>query len=384
MEAQGFSRYVLVSVVGMMLVSSGQLAVATDGGSDVIRVGTSDDTDYETIQNAIDDASPGQTIVVESGVYREELVIDKEIELVAPDGATLKPPTEAEQSVGITISSKKDVSPEISGFRITGFKYGVKAGDTSGDWIIRNTTIERSGEENVDAENTTGDWEIRNSVIQYSDDDGLDVDGRDATSDWRIVNTTIRHNSGQGIDASETSGSWTISHSVLAYNGFGNLGAANTSGNWVVKNSNIQHSSVGIFTPSSSGNWTVRNTVVANISDAEFESPAEKTGIYAYRSTGNAVVSGVFLSNISGNGINNTGARNVSISDIGWREIGTEVCTVEKQCSPEREKVVSTVPAIETAPETESSDSASSEDFLASIAVLFLGITSTTLFFVVR
>nr|WP_321498723.1 right-handed parallel beta-helix repeat-containing protein [uncultured Methanolobus sp.] len=95
---------------------------------------------YPTIQEAIDDALPGDTISVMPGIYEESITVDKSVKLEAPDGATIKCPdtpeiiTLAESSktyeyvvglLGGTYSSSNDtvygsdcITVEMSGFTI--------------------------------------------------------------------------------------------------------------------------------------------------------------------------------------------------------------------------------------------------------------------------
>ncbi|NET54452.1 MAG: hypothetical protein F6K09_39455 [Merismopedia sp. SIO2A8] len=58
---------------------------ATSRNSDLgkmIIVGKSDTTDYTTIEEAIKNAQPGTKILVQPGIYRESIVIDKPLEIL--------------------------------------------------------------------------------------------------------------------------------------------------------------------------------------------------------------------------------------------------------------------------------------------------------------
>lgn len=68
----------------------------------------------ESIQQAIDDAEPGSTLVVSDGTYDEQLTIDKEISLVGGDGTP-----ELSYDDG-TVVQVRDEDVSVSGFEIVG------------------------------------------------------------------------------------------------------------------------------------------------------------------------------------------------------------------------------------------------------------------------
>jgi len=87
--------------------------------------------DYTTIQDAIDNASDGDTIIVSGGPYYENIVIDKEIVL---QGIGM-PIIDGMGDVAIDITAN---NVSITGFNITNATYGIKC-SASGFHITNNT-----------------------------------------------------------------------------------------------------------------------------------------------------------------------------------------------------------------------------------------------------
>lgn len=122
----------------------------------------------ESIQAAIDKAGPGDTVVVDAGVYRENVSIRKGGITVrgagaGTDGTVLKPPTtphpsdcdEGGEVVGICIAGafvpgKDELGPPISGTRVSGFRvegfsrFGIVVYNAA-DTTVSDTDVSRSG-----------------------------------------------------------------------------------------------------------------------------------------------------------------------------------------------------------------------------------------------
>lgn len=115
--------------------------------------------DFPTIQQAIDVATPGTTILVHNGTYAENLVINKTIHLIGDnptttiiDGSTAN----TSYSPTIEIYSSEDAgNVKITNFTITGSKnaWGIYIlfPTSSGAWIENNIVTNNSGGINVDA-----------------------------------------------------------------------------------------------------------------------------------------------------------------------------------------------------------------------------------------
>jgi len=124
----------LVLILSLCLVAA---APAIANGYDV--------NDGESIQLAINSASSGDTITVGPGTYQESVTIDKDLKLIAPDGATIQAPTTPEDvylaesspkyhyAVGLlggiynastdTVEGTDTITVELSGFTIDANNY---------------------------------------------------------------------------------------------------------------------------------------------------------------------------------------------------------------------------------------------------------------------
>jgi nitrous oxidase accessory protein len=94
--------------------------------------------DYPTIQSAIGNASDGDTVFVEKGIYRENIIIDKSLTLTGEnnqDTVIEGVPKRFENNPTIAVEAN-DVT--ISGFTITGGYNGISVGNFSGCRVVSN------------------------------------------------------------------------------------------------------------------------------------------------------------------------------------------------------------------------------------------------------
>ncbi len=103
-------------------------------------------TDYPTIQAAINNSWPGDTIYVRNGNYTEEIVIDKPLTLIGqnPEKTVIHGHYEKYMSFVNVIVNASDVS--ISNFTITGCTYGVTLGSKCSNCQLTNNIINGFGE----------------------------------------------------------------------------------------------------------------------------------------------------------------------------------------------------------------------------------------------
>ncbi|WP_254863868.1 right-handed parallel beta-helix repeat-containing protein [Halovivax gelatinilyticus] len=208
-ETTLIGRTTIVATVLVLCVLA--VAAVTLGGS----VGASDPTlvadgdttlvaDGESIQDAINNSAPGDTIVVESGTYEEELLIDvDDLSIVAADGQ--RPVLEGDGSVkldtAITIDGADGVV--VGGLNVTNYR-----GDTA--IVVQGSTDVRIADTTVVVESGLGmpnngfgiyvtdspNLVIEDTyVVDHDGEDGIVIDG---SSGARLDNVTVRE-TGDGV-----------------------------------------------------------------------------------------------------------------------------------------------------------------------------------------
>ena len=217
-------------------------------------------TEYSSIQTAIDNASTGDTVEIRPGTYAEAIVVDKNITLTAPDGATLDGSMTDDSDVGITIGDEfeldENASPTIRGITITRYDTGIKI-HTDGDWAIDNVIVRTTRGDGIDASDSIGDWTIRDAKIISPGKNGINA--FDSTGDWIIKDTIIRgvdsDGISSGIEAAFSTDDWTMRNISVD----GGISAGHTGGNWVIKQSSVKN---GIRATESDGRWIITDSVV--------------------------------------------------------------------------------------------------------------------------
>lgn len=371
-----------VTVAGIPVSPPTQAAVSAQDADTTVVVDDDGNGDYRSIQKAIDNAATGDTIEVRPGTYSEQLVLDKTITLVAPQGATLDGSNIVGEEPGITIAAESGAEPVVDGFTITRHYIGVAASNTVGSWSIRNATIRQNRDEGIEAEETHGAWVVKNTTIERNGDDG--IDGDTSTGAWTVQNATVLRNSGDGIDvenasgpwtvrtttirvneqgvvtlnsngdwtirasvisdnqisgvnAGGTSGKWTVAATSLHNNSFVAVSTAESSGAWTIRETTIQNSTIGVFASQASGDWTVERTAIRNMVSSSADVPGVGTGIFANESSGAGEVHNSSFVGNANHAINATGAVSQQDATHNWwggqSGPATDACAGKVDCS---------------------------------------------------
>ena len=268
--------------------------------------------DYSLVQDAVNAATEGDTIVVRSNTYFENVVVNKPLSLVG-EGM----PTIDAQRIGSAIEITAD-GCEVKGFRCVNAKHPGNAGIKvwSENNIIENNTCE---------ENNYGIYFYRSSNNTVSNNKIYDncYSGVDLyrSSNNTISNNKIYDNCYHGIYLWGGSSNNTISNNKICENN--NDGIHLSSSNNKITNNTCANNDDGIHLSSSSNNAITKNEVHENYGE----------GIYLSYSSNNTVTKnevhenyeeGIYLSYSSNNLIclndfvNNTDNVYSSSSDNIW------------------------------------------------------------------
>ena len=175
-------------------------------------VGGGGPSNYTTIQSAVDDAMPGDTVYVYSGVYLENVVLNKTVTLIGENRKT--------------------------------------------------TTI--NGNKSGDAVNISADWV---NVSRFTITEGGDLFweagiGLHSVRNCHIYNNNVSLNYGDGIYLTSSSNN-TLSHNNVSSNDVG-INLVGSDDNKIIKNNFSANDWIGIKLDTSSNNIVSNNTMVKN------------------------------------------------------------------------------------------------------------------------
>ena len=212
----------LLAIAALVIFATGASAQSTryvDGatGSDVPDC-TNPAAPCETIQYAIGQSGPNDTVQVSPGTYAESVNLSLmdtlgDISLIASPGTvTVDPPsgpafyTSSTHPGNVTIDGFIVTSPNDDGIRV----------DVNSDVVIANVTANNTGEEGFDIK-ADGDVTITDSSADGNVDDGFDIE-TETDGDVTITDSSANENDSDGFEL-EADGNIDVSDSSANENG---------------------------------------------------------------------------------------------------------------------------------------------------------------------
>jgi hypothetical protein len=288
---------------GTVAAQSADIVVATDGSGN-----------YTTIQTAIDNAVQNDIIEVRPGTYAESVEVDKDVTIVAPDGASIAPPSGAVSAVTITDASEPQLENltitgnnrigldarsttgawTVTDLQITGVDFGITALSSTGEWVVDDTTIANVETRGISADGSEGKWTINSSTIRDVSGIGLDayrieagviknskitdvtqtgINLDDTGGDWVVENVTVENVGATGINAGDTNATHApvIRDTTVVGTSDEGIDIAGSKSNVLITGTTVRNTGAGQYNNAiriedSVGDWTIKNSTIANIS----------------------------------------------------------------------------------------------------------------------
>ena len=256
--------------------------------------------DYAKIQWAVDNATTGDIIIVESGTYHENVIVDKQLILRGVDTGFGRPVIDANY-LGSPVTLSAD-GITLEGFEVRhsgevlgSFDCGIKVWFSNGN-VVRNNTI-RNNFDGILNWNSNNSTITSNTVINNHHFGITSCVG----SSNNIAGNTVANNQGNGIAIHGSSN--TITDNDVTSNLGSGLYLSYSSNNTVTGNTVNLNGKGGILLKGPS------NTITGNII-----SNNGGTGMYLYVSSGNNII-GNIVDNNHGYGIRIDNSSNNNIID---------------------------------------------------------------------
>lgn len=250
-----FLSFLIFCVYFILPVETGETTTRS-----IFYVGGNEPGNYSSIQDAIDNASEGDIVTVFNGMYNENIILDKSINLVGEDKDT----TIINGSINDNVITLTADQVTITGFTIqysgdsfsnAGINVTSDYNNISGNNVMNNfygiTLFYASN--NIISENT----------ISHNEHCGIYMSG---SSYNLITRNTIEYHIYNGIGMYDSSDTNTIIHNALTHNDYCGINIAISSSNEITENS-ITDNNIGIRIPHSQYKNTISNNAFSNNKD---------------------------------------------------------------------------------------------------------------------
>ena len=207
---------------------------------------------WDTIQEGINDADDGDTVLVYNGTYTETVDLNKRLTLLGEE----MPKIDAH-------GSEDAIKITADNCTVTGFCcVNAQPSPYAGIHVKSNNNVieENNCRDNYDGICLSGTSnEIRNNIANYNDHHGINLLG--LSSENIIANNTARNNN-DGIHLKSSHDS-LIENNTVFDNSDNNIGLIFSENNWILRN-NIAKGEYGIWLEFSDSNKFANNTVQEN------------------------------------------------------------------------------------------------------------------------
>jgi parallel beta-helix repeat protein len=266
------------------------LVLAGPSSADTITVNNGGEEDYKSIQKAVNNANPGDTILVYPGTYKENIVVDRELRIISksgnPEDTTVLASTQNEHVFKVASDNVT-----IRGFKIKdasgtpgNYKYGIYLDGTK-NCIIDNNYISnnREGILLIDSSNNT----LINNKLPKNNDAGIILRSSDHNTImsnnlsgniagiliiYFSYNNTVDGNAVSentiGIDIQGNNN--TIRNNTILDNGKYGMGITSSADNAINNNTVNSNKRNGIWIEFSKNNTLKSNTINFNGMDGIF------------------------------------------------------------------------------------------------------------------
>ncbi len=253
--------------LGRAILVAAALLLATQGcsdesdsdvsGEELLTVGSSGSDDFSSIQDAVDSAKAGATILVDAGVYDEHVVIEQSVTLRgAGAGSVIELPGADTGDGALEVHDATDV--HIEGFTVHGPGDGIQVRDSSAV-VIKAVVASNNGDEGIDVRRSS-DVEI-SGVFANNGDQGIHV--RDASHRVTVHTSVISGSVQDGVKV-EASSEVTVHSSTISGNQQDGV-KIEASADCIVRDNEVtDNGDDGVLVGESTGAQLLGNTITGN------------------------------------------------------------------------------------------------------------------------
>jgi len=209
---------------------------------------------YTSIQAAIDNATAGETIRVWAGTYDEDIVVDKELDIIGNGSST----TVIDGGGGDAVVDIRASKVTLSGFNITNGSSGIDV--NSHDNTLTDNVITNNIFYGIRFDSSNSNNLISGNLI--SDNDfGISFDS--SNTDNTISDNNISNNEYNGIQFSSSNNNNTLSGNSI-WNNYRGIVFDSSSNRNTISGNDISISARGIYFKSSNDNNTLSGNNISN------------------------------------------------------------------------------------------------------------------------